>query len=150
MKKILLVSSSGGHFDELMIINNAIKKMYDVKVVTEKTKYNHKENYFFLYQVNRKKISSIFKLFINHIKSFIILKKINPDVVISTGALASISMCKLAHNQGKKVIFIESFAKVFTPTKTGRYVYKFADIFIVQWEELLKFYPKAVCFGGIY
>ena len=68
MKKILLVSSSGGHFDELMIINNAIKKMYDVKVVTEKTKYNHKENYFFLYQVNRKK----YLLFLNYL--LIILK----------------------------------------------------------------------------
>ena len=50
----------------------------------------------------------------------------------------------------KKVIYIETFARVNTASKTGRFVYKFADLFIVQWEELKKIYPNAVYGGSIY
>jgi UDP-N-acetylglucosamine:LPS N-acetylglucosamine transferase len=51
---------------------------------------------------------------------------------------------------GKKLVFIESYAKVKTPTLTGKLLYHFADRFYVQWQELLEFYPKAIHVGGIY
>ena len=41
-------------------------------------------------------------------------------------------------------------AKVTSPTETGKLLYKFADRFYVQWESMLKFYPKAKYLGGIY
>ncbi|WP_191976308.1 hypothetical protein [Limosilactobacillus reuteri] len=50
----------------------------------------------------------------------------------------------------KKVIYIESFARITTPSLTGKILYHFADLFIVQWKELLKVYPKAKYFGGIF
>ena len=50
----------------------------------------------------------------------------------------------------RKIIFIESFAKVNSPTLTGKLVYKFADRFYVQWEEMKEFYPNALYEGGIY
>ena len=50
----------------------------------------------------------------------------------------------------RKVIYIESFAKINSPTITGRIIYKFADDFYVQWEEMKKFYPKAHYDGEIY
>ena len=37
-----------------------------------------------------------------------------------------------------------------TKTITGKLVYKFADLFVVQWESMLKLYPKAKYFGGIF
>ena len=51
---------------------------------------------------------------------------------------------------GKKLIYIESFAKVTSPTETGKLLYKFADQFYVQWKPMLKCYPKAIYLGGIY
>ena len=47
-------------------------------------------------------------------------------------------------------MYIESYAKVRTPTLTGKLLYPFADRFYVQWRELLEFYPKAVYVGGVY
>ena len=88
----------------------------------------------------------IYNLFLT-MKIFI---KEKPDFVICTGALATIPMCLIAKVFRKKVIFIESFAKINSPTLTGRLVYKFADQFYVQWKEMLKFYPKAIYKGGIY
>ncbi|WP_368431051.1 hypothetical protein [Weissella confusa] len=50
----------------------------------------------------------------------------------------------------KKIIFIESYAKSNSPTLTGKIVYRFADMFIVQWEEMKHIYPKALYLGSIY
>ena len=75
-----------------------------------------------------------------------------PDVVISTGVLASIPMLFIGHIFKKKVIYIESFAKINSPTMTGKLIYKkkIANQFYVQWESMLEFYPDAICKGGIY
>ena len=79
-----------------------------------------------------------------------IYKKEKPDVVICTGVLAMIPMCLIAKMMGKKLIYIESFAKVTSPTETGKVVYKFADQCDVQWDSMLSIYPKAIYLGGIY
>ena len=57
---------------------------------------------------------------------------------------------KLAKLFGKKLIYIESFAKISSPNLSGKLLYRFADQFYVQWETMLKIYPKAICLGGIY
>ena len=51
---------------------------------------------------------------------------------------------------GKKIIFIECMFNVDAPTLTGKLTYKFADLFIVQWKEMLKVYPKAVLGGRVF
>ena len=71
-------------------------------------------------------------------------------MIISTGVLATVPLCLVCKLFGKKLIFIESYAKVKTPTLTGKLLYPFADRFYVQWQELLEFYPKARYVGGIY
>ena len=56
--------------------------------------------------------------------------------------IAMIPICLISKLMGKKLIYIESFAKVTSPTETGKLLYKFADQFYVQWKPMLKFYPK--------
>ena len=51
---------------------------------------------------------------------------------------------------GSKIIYIETFANSETKSLTGRLVYPIADLFIVQWESMLKLYPKAIYGGWIY
>ena len=51
---------------------------------------------------------------------------------------------------GSKIIYIETFANRNTKTATGKIIYKFADLFIVQWKEMLELYPKAKLGGSIY
>ena len=87
---------------------------------------------------------------VDAVKSIIIFLQEKPDIVITTGVLAMIPLCLIAKLFGKKLIYIESFAKVSSPTETGRFLYKFADRFYVQWKPMLQFYPKAIYLGGIY
>lgn len=126
---------------------------YDSFVVTEKTKYRttiEKEKVYYLSQVNRKETSFIPKMIVNLFRSLWIIQKEKPDVVICTGVLAMIPICVFAKVFGKKLIYIESFAKVTTATETGKLMYKLADRFYVQWEPMLDIFPKATFLGGIY
>lgn len=151
MKKVCFTASSGGHFEQLTMLNPLMKK-YQSFVITEKTNYeiNLKEQIYYVDQINRHEKLFLFKFIKLFIKSFKIYLKEKPDVIISLGALSTFPICIVGKIFGKKVIFIESFAKVTSPTLTGKLVYKFADLFVVQWEDLKKIYPKSTYGGGIY
>lgn len=149
MKKICLISSSGGHYEQLLMLKK-IAEFSKVYIVTEKTEFIKDSNNYYLNQINRKEKFLIFKMISLFFNSTIIFLKEKPDIVISTGALMTIPTLLLAKIFKKKVIFIESFAKTSSPTKTGKLIYKIADVFIVQWPELKKFYPNAIYLGSIY
>jgi len=130
-----------------------IMEKYNSFIVTEKTNYkliSNANKIYYLYQVNRFERTWIIKMMVNAIISLYIFLIKRPDIVISTGALATIPMCIISKIFMKRLIFIESFAKINSPTLTGKLLYRFADKFYVQWEEMLKIYPKAIFKGGIY
>lgn len=138
---------------ELMQLLPAVKDR-DFYIVTEKNiaskviveKYRHH----YLVQQERGNISFIFKFTYNIIASFFFLLKERPAVIVTTGAGASYPTCKIGKMLGKKIIYIESFAKVDSPSVTGKMIYPFADYFFVQWEEMKKVYPNAIYHGTVY
>lgn len=154
--KVLFISSTGGHFSELMQLKSLFKE-YNYHLVTEKTKSNQnlktkygKKINFLIYGTKKRMFFYIFILIANcFISLFIYLKK-RPHVVITTGTHTAGPMCCIAKLLGSKVIYIETFANRNTKTVTGKVLYYIADTFIVQWEEMLKLYPKAKCFNWIY
>lgn len=156
MKKVLFISSTGGHLNELLQLKPMFEK-YDSYIITEKTKSNLKlkEEYgnkihFLVYGTKHKPFTYPFKLLYNCFKSLYYYLLIRPDVIITTGAHTAGPMCCIGKLGRSKIIYIETFANINTKTMTGRLIYKFADLFIVQWEEMLKLYPKAVYGGSIY
>lgn len=152
-KKICLVSSCGGHFMELMQLLPAVMD-HDFYIVTEKniasTAIVERYKHHYLVQQERKSICFLFKFAYNIIASFLFLIKETPDIIITTGAGASYPTCKLGKMLGKKVIYVESFAKLNSSSVTGEMVYPFADYFFVQWEEMRSVYPKAIYHGTVY
>lgn len=150
--KVCFAASSGGHYEQLMMLKPLMEK-YESFVITEETAYNSKVNgrkMYYMKQVNRKEKSFMPRMINNTLRSLKIYRKEKPDVVICTGVLAMIPMCLIAKVHGKKLIYIESFAKVTSGTLTGKLLYKFADQFYVQWPEMLNIYPNAIFLGGIY
>lgn len=158
-KKVLFISSTGGHLDELLQLKGMFPK-YDYHIITEKTKsnlslkkkYPKRVNYLVYgsYTTKLNKLIYPFKLLYNTIKSFILYLKIRPKYIVSTGAHTAGPMCLIGHIFGSKIIYIETFANSKTQSKTGKIVYKFADLFIVQWESLLELYPNAIYGGWIF
>ncbi|MBM7649336.1 UDP-N-acetylglucosamine:LPS N-acetylglucosamine transferase [Bacillus ectoiniformans] len=153
-KKVLFISSLGGHLTQLLQLKPLFDK-YDYHIITEKSIITEElsKEYpmsFLVYGARNYPVRYLFKFSVNVMKSLYFFFKVRPDVIVTTGAHTSVPMCYIAKLFGKKVIFIESFAKTSTPTLSGRMVYPIADLFIVQWEAMKKHYPKAVYGGSIY
>lgn len=147
-KKICLASASGGHFEQLCRLKPLLKE-YEGFVVTEKTDFSSKADYFVTQTGIGEKglLRDTVRLFGEVWK---ICRKEKPDFVITTGTYISLPFMVYCKLHRKKLIYIETFARVTDTTKAGRFMYKFADLFIYQWKELEKFYPKGVYGGSIY
>lgn len=156
MKKVMFISSMGGHLNELLMLDKLFNK-YDYKIITEKNKstkylknkYKKKASYL-IYCTKKTFILYPFVLILNSFISLFYFIMYRPDFVITTGTHTAGPMCCIAHIFKKKVIYIETFANVNTKTATGKLVYKFADLFVVQWPQMLEVYPNAKCFGSIF
>lgn len=150
--KLCFAASSGGHLQELLALRPLMER-YDSFIVTEQTGYqagSGEIRCYYVPQVNRRERSCAGKLLVNAARSLWICLRERPDAVICTGALATVPLCLLCKLLGKKLVYIESFAKVTTPSQTGKLLYRFADRFYIQWPELQAYYPRAVYRGGIF
>lgn len=156
MKKVMFISSQGGHLTELLALKSLFSK-YDYQIVTEKTKsskylksaYGKKISYL-LYGTQDHLLPYLFIFSFNCLYSFILFLIHRPKAIITTGTHTAVPMCYIAKLFRAKVIWIETFANSQTPTKAGRMVYKIADKFVVQWPSMLEVYPKAECWGWIF
>lgn len=151
-QKICFTASLGGHLEEIAKLVE-FGKQNDIFLVTEKggfTELNFCNKVHHLGQINRKEILFIPKYIKTFFQSFCILVKEKPNAIISTGALVTFPICLLGKLMRKRVIYIESFARVDTASITGKLMYRIADLFIIQWEGLLKIFPKAIYGGNIF
>lgn len=150
----MFISSVGGHLTQLLELKEIFND-YNYILVTEKTAVtkdmNSKYKMEYLKYGSRKYLFKYIFIFIfNIIKSLFLFIKYRPEVIITTGTHTAVAMCYIGWLFRRNVIYIESFAKSKSPTLSGRMVYPIATTFVVQWEEMLKFYPKAEYWGGIY
>ena len=156
MKKVLFISSTGGHLNELMQLKPLFSK-YDYHIITEKDKANlslkqeYKERIDYLsYGTRSKLFTYIFKYLYLCLKTIYLYFKIRPKYIVTTGTHTAGPMCYLGKLFGSKIIYIETIANVNRKTATGKLIYPIADLFIVQWMEMLEVYPRAVYGGSIY
>lgn len=149
--RICYAASSGGHLEEILALSE-LNTLYDSFLLTEKTQYAvdcRQSKVYCLQQVNRKDKLLFAKLTLIFCKALFVFIREKPDVIISTGALMAVPVCIAGKLMKKKVIYIESIARVKSASASGKFIYKFADLFIVQWESLKKVYPRAICAGRI-
>ncbi|MGL4849524.1 MAG: PssD/Cps14F family polysaccharide biosynthesis glycosyltransferase [Clostridium sp.] len=156
MKKVLFVASTGGHLSELMELKPLFEK-YDYHIITEKTdttiklkdKYKEKISYL-VYGARNYMLSYMFKFPYNILKSLVFYMKLRPDVIVTTGAHTAVPICYIGKLFKKKIIFIETFARVNSTSMSGRLIHKVADVFIVQHPEMEKVYENAIYKGALY
>ena len=83
------------------------------------------------------------------LKSFVIVYKERPDVIITTGALPLALVCLSAKLLGAKIVWIDSIANIEKLSMSGAMVRHFADMFITQWPELTKKYKNTEFAGTL-
>ena len=148
--KVCLVGSSGGHLTHLYLLKPfwEEKERFWVTFGKEDAKsILEDEKMYECYFPTNRNIKNLIK---NTFLAIKIIRKEKPKLIISSGAGVAVPFFYIGKIFGAKTIFIEVFDRIDKPTITGKLVYPVADIFIVQWEEMKKVYPKAINLGGIF
>lgn len=73
-----------------------------------------------------------------------------PDVVISNGAGAAVPFFVEAHRRGIPTVYLEVYDRIDSRTLTGRMVRRFTTEFCVQWPEQQALYPNSKLVGPLY
>jgi UDP-N-acetylglucosamine:LPS N-acetylglucosamine transferase len=148
--EVMLVASSGGHLLELLQIadlwpqerrhwvtfetNDAVSL-----VAGEKRTWAH-------HPTNRNPPN----LIRNFVLALRIVHRRDVQAIVTTGAGVAVPFAIVGRLLGVNVVYIESMARVTSPSLTGRLVYPFADTFIVQWPSLQRFFKRARSFGTVF
>ena len=148
--KVCLVGSSGGHLTHLYMLKRFWIKHERFWVTFDKEDARsllQGETFYPAYFPSNRSIKA---LIINSWRAFWVLRKERPQLIISSGAAPAIPFFWLGKLFGAKTIYIEVIDRLDKPTISGKLCYFVADVFIVQWEEMKKVYPKAINLGSIF
>lgn len=148
--KFCIVSNEGGHLMHMYMLKPIWEK-YDRFWVTydkDETRSLLKEDR--LYKCHYPSTGGIVSLVHNIFIAMRVLWKERPDVIISSGASVAVPFFYIGKLLGAKLIYVEVFDRIDKATTTGKLVYPITDKFIVQWDEQLKVYPKAINLGSIF
>lgn len=148
-KRICLASSAGGHLRELQLAIGDIPSVYSCYWLTLPTPSTRAfladKEHVFLHNFQPVKK---WTLFANAIPAlwWVFVKR--PSCIITTGAGVCIPTIGFARKLlGTRVIFINSAADVTHASKTPIWIEKYADLFMVQWKEMLEIFPRAIWCG---
>lgn len=134
-RKILAVSSGGGHWVQLLRLRPAfdgcnvyyttVRKEYQqdipnekLLVITDGTRWNK------------------FRLVIMALQLLWIMLRIRPDIVVSTGAAPGYFAFRIGKLFGARTLWIDSIANVEHVSMTCNLIAKYADMRLTQWEHL--------------
>jgi UDP-N-acetylglucosamine:LPS N-acetylglucosamine transferase len=134
--KALIVASPGGHLLQMLALEPAWVDMDRTWVTLRSTDVEYllrDEQVIYGHGPTPRNIGNFFR---NLRLAARVLREIDPDVVISTGAGLALPFFVLGKLQRRRLVYVESITRVEKLALTGRLVYPLADAFFVQWDGL--------------
>ncbi len=144
-KRVLAISSGGGHWVQLLRLQPAFDDQ-DVAYVTVNRGYASDVpgcRFFIINDATRWNKVGLVRM---AIRLLIIFLRFRPDVVVSTGAACGYFALRFAKLMGARTIWLDSIANVEELSMTGRLVRPYADLWLTQWPELAR--PAGPDFQG--
>jgi beta-1,4-N-acetylglucosaminyltransferase len=157
-KRLIIVLGSGGHTAQMLKLVDLFGKEFEYEyIVAREDELSEKKIKIpgKIHKIKRTReigeniISSLIKQFKSIFEVWEIIKDSNAEGIISCGPHISIPICFVGKLFRKKIIFLESWSRVYKKSGTGKIIYKFSDLFFVQWQEMKKIYPAAVYAGRL-
>jgi len=134
-KKILAVSSGGGHWIELLRLRPAFAG-HDVEYVTVRDDYRDDVSGHTLHKVNDATSWNYFGTALLLVRTAIVVLKVRADIVVSTGAAPGYFAIRFGKLIGARTIWVDSLANVNQMSRAGQMVGKHADLWLTQWPNL--------------
>jgi UDP-N-acetylglucosamine:LPS N-acetylglucosamine transferase len=144
-RRTCLAYSAGGHFAELSraLVGIELRDCFHVTYDDGRGADPGRPR---LYHVTHPR-RSVRRTLRNAAQALRILRAERPELIVSTGADVAVPTLLLGKLLGARIVFIETGGSLM-PSLSGRLVYPFADLFIVQWPEKLARFPRAVLADG--
>ena len=134
-RRILAVSSGGGHWVELMRTMPAFEGA-DVAFVTVNRAYRSEVPGHRFYTVKDATRWNKIAVAMMALRVLLILMRERPDVVVTTGAAPGYFALRFGRLFGARTIWLDSIANVDELSMSGRIVGKYADLWLTQWPHL--------------
>jgi hypothetical protein len=132
----LLISSSGGHWKQLMRLKGVFDKFDKKLYVTTDKSYASSIDDGKFYAIKDASRWNKVDLIIQAVSILFIVIKNRPGYIISTGASCGLIAILFGHFLGAKTIWVDSIANAETLSMSGKYAKKFSDLWLTQWEHL--------------
>jgi beta-1,4-N-acetylglucosaminyltransferase len=143
MKRILIVSSVGGHLDEVMLLAPALRA-HDVSLVVNERCDLPSFPFRRIYRICHAERD--WRVAVNFAEAARILLAEDPDLILSAGAGPVVPFAVLTRMFGRaRLVFVESAAAVARPSLSGKIMARLAHDFFYQWPQLEPFFPAGRC-----
>lgn len=134
-RRLLAVSSSGGHWSQLMLLREAFgghEVAYACTIVGAGRPHGIADMAL-LPDCNRHSLASLPALALAALR---LVSRIRPDVVVSTGALPGLACIVLGRLMGARTVWVESMANSEQLSRCGAWASWIAHDCLVQWPAL--------------
>jgi UDP-N-acetylglucosamine:LPS N-acetylglucosamine transferase len=146
----LLIASSGGHLFQLLRLRDGWSRE-DRRWVTFDTTDARSllagERVTYAAHPTNRNLPNLLR---NLVLAFRLIRTLRPRAVVTTGAGVAVPFCWIGRLFGARVVYIESFARIESPSLTGRLVHPVATDFFVQWPKVTQFFRKAQYRGALF
>ena len=137
-RRVLLISSSGGHWTQLRRLGCAFdgwSRFYACTNASYRTTVGPEERFFSVPEATRWN-----KLRLVHQALVVlwILLRTRPEVVVSTGASPGFFAMLFGRLLRRKTIWVDSIANVDELSLSGQQARRFADFWLTQWQHLAR------------
>jgi hypothetical protein len=139
---VLLVCSSGGHLTQLHNLRpwwSSFERAWVTFRLPDAESLLAAEDVIWAHHPTTRNIPNLLR---NLRLAWRTLRRSRPSVVVSTGAGVAFPFFVLAKLFAIRTIYIEVFDRIDSRTLTGRLCYPLSDLFLVQWEEQRRMYPR--------
>ena len=143
--RILLVSSGGGHWVQLLRLRPAFEDC-ETRYVCVRSSYRQDVPGKRFYVVNDATRWNKVGLLLLGMRMFWILLRVRADAVVSTGAAPGYFALRFGKTLGARTVWIDSIANVEHLSMTGTLVRAYADLWLTQWAHLAQ--PEGPEFAG--
>lgn len=146
MKRLLLVSSVGGHLSDLLAMTSNLQGFERVWVLQGPSLLLPGGERFYLVAHAERDWRVVWNL----LEFAAIIARERPDAVLSAGAGIAVPAAVVARLARIPFVYVEPSCCVTRLSLTGRLVRRLTSRFYVQWPQLRKMAPKARYEGGVY
>lgn len=143
--KVCVVSSCGGHLTEVRALRAAYEHWPHFYVLNDQALLppDMQGRTDFIAHSERD-----WKFFLNLWEAWRILRRERPSLILSTGAGPAVPFSLVGRWLfGCRIVFVETFTRVNSPSLTARLMYRIAHDFYYQRESLAPYFPRGI-YGG--